>query len=165
MNYESQSESYDAAIAAAEEQGAARFNGLLRALAALLVPQILSHPDMVKALAFDSSLVEGVVQAEMDEVLKQVNDARVVDITRLSQAIASLETRMENRIDEKIDTLTQLDKAAIHELIESHLEDCHNLVTTDELDDRLSEYVESTELDDKVMEVLRGTTVRLEVDY
>lgn len=68
MNYESQSEAYDAAIATAKEQGAAKFNGLLRELAALLVPHIMSHPDMVKALAFDPALIEDVVQSKMDEL-------------------------------------------------------------------------------------------------
>ena len=110
-------------------------------------------------------IFDALVKAVAAEVSKEINDARMVDINRLLEALNSLETRMENRIDEKIDTVTQLDKGLIHELIESHLADCHNLVSTDDLDDRLSDYVEATELDDKVMEVLRGTTVRLEVDY
>lgn len=110
-------------------------------------------------------IFDALARAVAAEVSREINNARMVDIKGLYEALETLEKRMENRIDEKIHTLTQLDKGLIHELIESHLEDCHNLVSTDDLDDRLSEYVESTELDDKVMEVLRGTTVRLEVDY
>lgn len=110
-------------------------------------------------------IFDALVKAVSAEVSKEINNARMVDIKGLYEALETLEKRVEHRIDEKIDTLTQLDKGLIHELIESHLEDCHNLVSTDDLDDRLSEYVETSELDDKVMEVLRGTTVRLEVDY
>lgn len=110
-------------------------------------------------------IFDALARAVAAEVSREINNARMVDIKGLYEALETLEKRMENRIDEKIHALTQLDKGLIRELIESHLEDCHNLVSTDDLDDRLSEYVESTELDDKVMEVLRGTTVRLEVDY
>ena len=45
-----------------------KYDAVIKELAALLVPHIMAHPDMVKALAFDPALIEDVVQAKMDEL-------------------------------------------------------------------------------------------------
>lgn len=45
-----------------------KLEAVLKAFAALVVPHIMAHPDMVKALAFDPALIEDVVQAKMDEL-------------------------------------------------------------------------------------------------
>ena len=68
MNYESQSQAFDAAIATAERQGASKYDGVLKELAALLVPHIMAHPDMISGFGFDPKVVEEIVQAKMDEL-------------------------------------------------------------------------------------------------
>ena len=68
MNYESQSQAFDAAIATAERQGASKYDGVLKELAALLVPHIMAHPDMISGFGFDPAAVEEIVKAKMDDL-------------------------------------------------------------------------------------------------
>lgn len=67
-----------------------KYDGVLKELAALLIPHIMAHPEMVKALVFDPALIEDVVQAKMDalgpvdkatirEVCEEVIDAQDID--------------------------------------------------------------------------------------
>ena len=90
MNYESQSQAFDAAIATAERQGASKYDGVLKELAALLVPHIMAHPDMISGFGFDPAAVEEIVKAKMDdlgpidkdmvrEVCEEVVDASDID--------------------------------------------------------------------------------------
>ena len=45
-----------------------KYDGVLKELAALLIPHIMAHPEMVKALFFDPALIEDVVQAKIDKL-------------------------------------------------------------------------------------------------
>jgi hypothetical protein len=67
-----------------------KYDGVLKELAALLIPHIMAHPEMVQALHFDPALIEDVVQAKMDnlgpidkdairEVCEEVVDALDID--------------------------------------------------------------------------------------
>jgi len=67
-----------------------KYDGVLKELAALLIPHIMAHQEMVKALHFDPALIEDVVQAKMDnlgpidkatirEVCEEVVDALDID--------------------------------------------------------------------------------------
>lgn len=67
-----------------------KYDGVLKELAALLVPHIMAHPDMISGFGFDPAAVEEIVKAKMDdlgpidkdmvrEVCEEVIDASDID--------------------------------------------------------------------------------------
>ena len=45
-----------------------KYDAVIKELAALLVPHIMAHPDMISGFGFDPKVVEELVQAKMDEL-------------------------------------------------------------------------------------------------
>ena len=45
-----------------------KYDGVLKELAALLVPHIMAHPDMISGFGFDPAAVEEIVKAKMDDL-------------------------------------------------------------------------------------------------
>ena len=69
MNYESQSQAFDAAIATAERQGASKYDGVLKELAALLVPHMIdSVIDRLVTSGMLTTEINTRVQEKMDEL-------------------------------------------------------------------------------------------------
>jgi hypothetical protein len=117
---------------------ASKYDGVLKELAALLIPHIMAHPEMVKALVFDPALIEDVVQAKMDnlgpidkatirEVCEEVIDAQDIDdkINDWMQSnwdIADYQSEVvdmvEDRIDDQVETYLQ---SHLEGQIESHV--------------------------------------------
>lgn len=45
-----------------------KYDGVLKELAALLVPHLMAHPDMISGFGFDPVVVEDLVKSKMDEL-------------------------------------------------------------------------------------------------
>ena len=45
-----------------------KYDGVLKELAALLVPHLITHPDMISEFGFDPVVVEDLVKSKMDEL-------------------------------------------------------------------------------------------------
>jgi hypothetical protein len=89
-----------------------KYDGVIRELAALLVPHIAEK-------------IKGELMAEID-----------------------------NRVNERIDQLGQLDRAAIGDFVRAELENME-IVTSEDLNDRLEEKIKDADLSGPVREVIR----------
>jgi hypothetical protein len=115
-----------------------KYDGVLKELAALLIPHIMAHQEMVKALHFDPALIEDVVQAKIDalgpvdkdairEVCEEVVDALDMDdkvndwmtcnfdITDYQSEVVDM---VEDRINDEVESYLQ---SHLEGRIESHV--------------------------------------------
>ena len=94
-----------------------KYDGVIRELAALLVPHI--------------------VESVLDQLVRS----------------GALTTEINNRVNEKIDQLGQLDRAAIGDFVRAELENME-IVTNEDLNDRLEDYILAedfrSEVDEKI---------------
>jgi len=115
-----------------------KYDGVLKELAALLIPHIMAHQEMVKALHFDPALIEDVVQAKIDaltvldkdairEVCEEVVDALDIDDKindwmtcnfDISDYQSEVVDMVEDRIDDQVETYLQ---SHLEGQIESHV--------------------------------------------
>ena len=93
-----------------------KYGGVLKELAALLVPHLIAHPDVQLLLGGATKL-------------------------------ATVEY-----VDRKLDELGQLDKAAIGDFVRAELENAE-LITSEDLDDRLTDYIAEDKAEEKLQEI------------
>jgi hypothetical protein len=93
-----------------------KYDGVLKELAALLVPHLIAHPDVQLLLGGATKL-------------------------------ATVEY-----VDRKMDELSQLDKHAIADMVRAELENAE-LVTGEDLDDRLTDYIPENTAEEKLQEI------------
>lgn len=117
MNYESQSQAFDAAIATAERQGASKYDGVLKELAALLVPHLIDS-------VVDRLVTSGMLTTEIN--------------TRVHDAMATIDPidrkLIEEVVQEKMDDLGLIDKDMIREV-------CEEVVDASDIDDKINDYM------------------------
>ena len=95
-----------------------KYDGVLKELAALLVPHLIAHPDVQLLLGGATKL-------------------------------ATVEY-----VDRKLDELSQLDKHAIADMVRAELENAE-LITGEDLDDRLTDYIPENTAEEKLQEIFR----------
>jgi len=95
-----------------------KYDGVIRELAALLVPHI--------------------AERVLDQLVRS----------------GALTTEINSRMDERFDQLGQLDRAAIGDFVRAELENME-IVTSEDLNDRLEEKIKDADLSGPVREVIR----------
>jgi hypothetical protein len=108
-----------------------KYDGVLKELAALLIPHIMAHQEMVKALHFDPALIEDVVQAKIDalgpidkdmvrEVCEEVVDGldmddKINDWFTCNFDISDYQSEVVDMVDDRVDDMVET-------YLQSHLE-------------------------------------------
>lgn len=105
-----------------------KYDGVLKELAALLVPHIMAHPDMISGFGFDPAAVEEIVQAKVDD-LGLIDKVFAREIVR-----GELDLTVEELVKAKMDELGPLDKDMIREV-------CEEVVDASDIDDKINEYM------------------------
>lgn len=98
-----------------------KYDGLLRELAALLVPHIVEHPSVQKLLGGASQLVTREDMA--DYVTMKLGDLDPIDRKLIEEVV-----------QEKMDDLGPIDKDMVREV-------CEEVVEASEIDDKINEYM------------------------
>jgi len=127
-----------------------KYDGLLRELAALLVPHIVEHPDMQKLLSGASQLVtretvEEIVQAKVD-------DLGLIDKDMIREVCEEVVDASD--IDDKIN-----DYMSSNFDISDYESEIKDMV---DVDDAIENYL-ITHLDDQVTQAVQGLTFNVEV--
>jgi len=127
-----------------------KYDGLLRELAALLVPHIVEHPDMQKLLGSASQLVtretvEEIVQAKIDDLGPMDRDM----IREVCEEVIDA-----SDIDDKIN-----DYMSSNFEISDYESEIKDMV---DVDDAIENYL-ITHLDDQVTQAVQGLTFNVEV--
>jgi hypothetical protein len=105
-----------------------KYDGVLKELAALLIPHIMAHPEMVQALIFDPELI---VKAKIDElglidkdaireVCEEVVDAldmddKINDWMTCNFDISDYQSEVVDMVDDRVDDMVET-------YLQSHLE-------------------------------------------
>lgn len=90
------------------EKAMEKYDGVLKELAALLVPHIMAHPDMISGFGFDPAVVEEIVQAKIDQ-LGQLDKAAIGDFVRAE--LENLEVITGEDLDDRLTDYILEDKA------------------------------------------------------
>ena len=114
MEHLSQSAAYDAAIAAAEQQGAAKYDGLVAELAKLLLPHLKKA--IVQEITNNDQAIVDMIKAEVSEAFEKYD---------LDTAINSVidDYNFDSVIEDRCDELGLVNEDAVKELIDDHSND------------------------------------------
>ena len=114
MEHLSQSAAYDAAIAAAEQQGAAKYDGLVAELAKLLLPHLKKA--IVQEITNNDQAIVDMIKAEVSEAFEKYD---------LDTAITSVidDYNFDSVIEDRCDELGLVNEDAVKELIDDHSND------------------------------------------
>ena len=112
-----------------------KYDGLLRELAALLVPHIVEHPSV-------QALLGGAAQLVTREQVEEIVQAKVDDLGLIDKVFAreivrgELDLTVEELVKAKMDELGPLDKDMIREV-------CEEVVDASDIDDKINDYMSS----------------------
>ena len=120
MEHLSQSAAYDAAIAAAEQQGAAKYDGLVAELAKLLLPHLKKA--IVQEITNTDQAIVDMIKAEVFEAFEKYD---------LDTAITSVidDYNFDSVIENRCDELGLVNEDAVKEIIDDHANDDYDSYT------------------------------------